>query len=159
MFRRRLTCNFGEILGLAMMATLRTSSSKVCHFPHIRSIALIVLTILTAMSGCGPKSGSPYKLDRTVAFDSMKLFLETWRDNGSLAVLKDRTPSIVGKDADWSKGVKLLSFTIPSDGEDDGTNLLLDVQLNLETSTGEKRQKTIRYIIGTEPVVSIFRDD
>lgn len=141
------------------MATSRTLSSKVCRPTPLSAIVCFFLIGLITVSGCGPKAGSPYKLDRALAFDSMKLFLETWRDNGSLAALKDRTPSIVGKDADWNKGAKLLSFTIPSDGKDDGTNLYLDVQLELETSSGEKRQKTIRYIIGTQPVVSVFRDD
>lgn len=144
------------------METSRTLSSESRLFPRLtfRILQLgCMLATVTALSGCGPSPGSPYKLNRELALDSLKLFMETWRDQGSLAALKDRQPSIVGKDADWNKGAKLLAFTISPDGRDDGTNLYVDVQLDLQTSSGEKRQKTIRYVVGTEPVVSIFRED
>ncbi len=119
----------------------------------------VVVLLCSLFVGCGPQAGNPRPLDRTLAMDSMKLFLETWRDQGSPDSLKDRSPSVVVNDADWDSGNKLLAFEIPTSGDDDGSNLYLDVKLTLKDETGEQRDKTIRYVIGTKPLVSIFRDN
>ncbi len=121
--------------------------------------ALLVFAIVGMQLGCGPGGKNPRPLDREVAMESMKVFLETWRDNGSLEGLKSRSPSIIGKDADWDAGKQLVSFEIPPTGTDDGSNLYLDVKLQLKDKNGKSQEQTIRYIIGTRPLVSIFRDN
>lgn len=120
---------------------------------------VFVFCIVGMQQGCGPGGKNPRPLDRELAMESMKVFLETWRDNGSLEALKSRRPSIIGKDADWDAGKQLTSFEIPPTGKDDGSNLYLDVKLQLKDQNGKSQEQTIRYVIGTKPLVSIFRDD
>ncbi|HMO13826.1 MAG TPA: hypothetical protein PKD64_04695 [Pirellulaceae bacterium] len=116
-----------------------------------------VLVFLPSLVGCKQR-GSKYKLDEGVARESMKVFLEAWRDGRTALSLKELKPSIVARDPDWDAGAELLEFSIPAEGESDGTNLYLDVPLTI-LRNGSRRETTIRYIIGTQPVISIFRDN
>ncbi len=148
------------------METSIAQNSKLFSFRlrHKSYGALCLLKVgilfgLLIVVGCGSGAGNPRPLDHSIAVESMKVFLETWQNEGSLESLKSRSPSIVGKDPDWDSGHRLLSFEVPPTGDDDGSNLYLDVRLQLENQNGEVRDRTIRYVIGTKPLVSIFRDN
>ena len=142
-----------------MSTNARSPVRSLLAMVRLNAYLSVVFLLCSIFVGCGPRAGNPRPLDRTLAMDSMKLFLETWRDQGTAESLKDRSPSVVVKDADWDLGHKLLAFEIPTSGDDDGSNLYLDVKLTLKDETGEQRDKTIRYVIGTKPLVSIFRDN
>lgn len=124
-------------------------------FLGVFSVFLLFATLLM-FAGCGSK-GRNYKLDRDVARQSLTEFLETWKGGGTPEVLKGKTRQIVGSDQDWDAGKKLFGFEILSMDKDDGSNVHAKVQLELEEK-GIRKKKEITYIIGTSPVVSIFRD-
>jgi hypothetical protein len=120
--------------------------------------AFIVLLIGILCSGCGPRSGNPYSLDESLAKQSMERFLETWKNGGDIKSLKSGEPPVIARDSDWEKGLALVDYEIPNECSDDGTNLYLDICLTLAKNSDAPKTKVIRYVVGTSPVVTVFRD-
>jgi hypothetical protein len=110
------------------------------------------LALVGALAGCTQSKGRNLPLDKTVARDSLKKFLETWKSGGKPSDLKNASPSIIVSDDDWNAGKKLASYTISSEEKDDGTNAHLTAELTID---GRKRNQ--KYIVGTSPVITIFR--
>jgi hypothetical protein len=119
------------------------------------AVGLFALLFLL-LTGCEEKSG-PMPLDKQLARDSLTKFLEAWKSGEKSEALKTRSPSIVGSDADWSAGAKLVSFTIQEPVKDDGSNLHAEVQLVLQMPDGERQTSTVTYIVGTSPTITVFR--
>ncbi len=112
---------------------------------------------ILAISGC--KSGPLVEpVDSTVARNTLKEVLETWERGGSIAELKSGDQRIVVQDIDWSRGMKLKGFKLLDEGREEDANLFCEVELMLEpASGGEPVKKTVIYVIGTDPVLTVFR--
>ncbi len=123
--------------------------------PRSFYFAIVLLPVLLA--GCDSK-GRNLPLDKTMARDSLVVFLDTWIGNRPVKGLQDRTPPIVGLDDDWDAGKKLESYEIINLDKDDGSNVYAVVKLKFASAGGESKSRQVTYIIGTSPVVSIFRD-
>lgn len=122
-----------------------------------RHYAIAMLLVVLWFLGCGPRSGNPRPLDRDLALRSLDVFLTVWRDGSGLESLKQQTPPIVSNDPDWGAGAKLVAFEVLPATEDDGSNLYVDVKMQLAEAERAQERK-IRFVIGTAPVVSVFRD-
>lgn len=84
--------------------------------------------------------------------------LETWKRGGDLAECKNHSPSIVVQEIDWSRGMKLQEFKLLDEGREEDANLFCEVELTLvRPSGGEPVRKTVIYVIGTDPVLTVFR--
>jgi len=121
---------------------------------HLCCIPLLLLSCLVAI-GCQP-SAKPS--DPQVARQSLQTMLDLWKNGGSAAELKAGTPSIVCVDDDWEQGGKLVEYKVDDAPFDDGNNLHFKVKLSIKTKQGRDINKTITYIVGTHPVITIFRN-
>ena len=64
---------------------------------------------------------------------------------------------MVVQDRDWQQGVELVDYEIAGPGDAQDANLICDVQLTLRGSDGTSTEKTVTYIVGTDPVLTVFR--
>ena len=71
--------------------------------------------------------------------------------------MRQQTPEVVVGDADWKLGRRLVGYQIGS-GMFDGKNLRVPVTLTIAQPPRGNRQLVVNYIVGTQPVVTLFRD-
>lgn len=113
---------------------------------------------LSLLAGCGKVSARNFKVDESLARESLQAFLEAWKSGSQVASLKERSVAIHGMDEDWQRGVKLADFRLLSDEFNDGANLHIKAQLLLVEKRNRKRKATVTYIVGTSPLVTVFRE-
>jgi hypothetical protein len=111
---------------------------------------------LVIAAGCGHNARS-LNLDKDVARQSLSKFLDCWKAGGEPNALQSDSPAIVGHDTDWDSGKKLVSFKLSAE-TDDGTNMHITTELVLSDGRGQAA-KAVDYIVGTSPVITIFRDE
>jgi hypothetical protein len=104
--------------------------------------------------GCKPQAAPT---DPNVAQQSLETMLKAWKDGGKSADLKSGQPEIIAVDDDWDSGVKLKSYRSIGTPFDDGKNLHCTIELTLVTKAGREYKREIVYIVGTSPVITIFR--
>ena len=119
-------------------------------------IATLLCTFAFAGCGSGPYESAPVNPD--IARDTLNSALESWKEGASIESLKDDAPSIVVQDFDWAGGAKLLDYEVLDDGKPESANLVARVKLSLEDKEGTKSEKTVTYLVGTAPVLTVFRD-
>ena len=64
------------------------------------------------------------------------------------------------QDFEWQRGAKLLDYKLLGDGQARDANLSIQVKLTLAPATGKSKnlEKTVYYLVGTSPSVTVFRD-
>jgi hypothetical protein len=70
------------------------------------------------------------------------------------------TPMTV-QDFEWAAGAKLLEYQLIDDGKAYDANLRVQVRLTVSRPGNEKAkqtEKTVWYLVGTSPSVTVFRD-
>jgi hypothetical protein len=115
---------------------------------------LMLIAVSAALTGCGQGARS-LALDQPQARDACTSFLTAWKDGKKLADLK---PAIVGRDYAWDAGKKLKDFEILPQEKNDGTNLHIPVRLTLADDKGKESTSNVTYVVGTSPVVTVFRE-
>lgn len=125
-----------------------------------RTLAAFLGVVLCATAGCGGTNYSPPKAaDPAVARQTLKTVLDAWKSGTPKDSLASQTPKVFVGDEDWSGGNALKDYKLIDDGESYGSNVRFRVGLELDSKGGTSLQKTVRYIVATDPVVSITRDD
>lgn len=106
-------------------------------------------------SGCNQGARS-LPLDKATGKQALTEFLTLWKDGKSVGEFTVTHPKAAAADPEWEAGAKLVNFTIGNES-DDGTNLHIAVDLVLRGADGAESTQKITYIVGTSPVLSIFR--
>ena len=114
---------------------------------------LVVLSC--AVVGCD-RSARSLSLNQPQARAACNEFLTAWKNGKQVADLK---PKIIGRDSDWETGKKLESFEILKDEQSNGPNLHLTVRQIIKDAAGREIQQEVAYVVGTSPVVTVFRSD
>lgn len=115
---------------------------------------LCVLLVIVA-AGCQQTARS-LPLDQPQAREACMVFLTAWKDGKKIEDLK---PRIIGRDSDWEAGKKLDAFEILPDEKSDGPNLHLTVRRTLKDDKGRATKQEVQYVVGTSPVITVFRYD
>jgi hypothetical protein len=84
--------------------------------------------------------------------------LESWKNGQSPESLQKASPPIIVQDLDWTSGAKLMEFEILEGGEPVDANLYAQVKLKLRDSAGSDTNRTVTYVVGTSPKLTVFRD-
>lgn len=116
---------------------------------------LLVLALFTC-GGCGGTSAGP--VDASAARRALESALTAWQQGESPGSLKQSDPPITVQDLDWKNGVKLVEYEILPDAQLDRLNLHAHVKLTLEDASGNQTQKTVQYVVATDPVTTVFRE-
>lgn len=122
-----------------------------------RAAAWAVLVAGALAAGC---SAGPHDVpvDKARAHEALKTALESWKKGEAIDGLKSASPPIVVQDFDWMAGQKLVDYRITGEGQDDDSNLRIPVSLTLRDAKGGEAKKDVRYIVGTSPALTVFRD-
>ncbi|MBX3443305.1 MAG: hypothetical protein KF774_12945 [Planctomyces sp.] len=109
---------------------------------------------LTLLPGCG-HGNAPVRVE--VAQETLASVLDSWKSGLSPDDVRAATPSVVVQDLDWSGGARLVDFEILPNPLAQDANLIAKVRLTLEESDGKPREKQVAYMVGTDPVLTVFR--
>jgi hypothetical protein len=119
-----------------------------------------LISMLSVAAGCGGTSYTPAKAaDPSVARETLTTVLDTWKSGGATDSLANRTPKVFVGDEDWTGGYALKEYKLKGDGEQYGNNVRFRVDLQVALKTGGPSQKTVSYLVATNPVLSVTRDD
>ena len=116
---------------------------------------LVLVMLCVVMAGCS-RSARSLSLSQPKAKEACTAFLTAWKAGKKVG---DLSPKIVGRDSDWETGKKLESFEILPGEHSDGTNLHLTVRQTLKDDKGREIKQEVAYVVGTSPIVTVFRSD
>lgn len=116
---------------------------------------LVVVLLYAVVAGCS-RSARSLSLNKPKAREACTAFLMAWKEGKKVG---DLAPKIIGRDSDWETGKKLESFELLPEDHSDGTNLHLKVRRILKDDKGAEIKQEVAYVVGTSPVVTVFRSD
>jgi hypothetical protein len=119
------------------------------------AMANLSLGLLLSVAGCAGNihgAGS-----EQAAREALGSALEAWKNGRTADDMRRGMPEVVVGDSAWKQGLKLSSYEIGK-GMYDGKNLRIPVTLTLVQPPRGIRKVEVNYIVGTSPVVTIFRD-
>jgi hypothetical protein len=121
-------------------------------------LACLAAMVLLALSGCS--SGSAHAVDPSRARDALVSALDHWKKGETPRSLSSASPAMTVQDFEWERGAKLVDYQLLGDGESRDANLSVQVKLTLadEKSKSKTVEKTVSYLVGTSPSVTVFRD-
>ena len=127
-----------------------------CH-QRFELFPIVVLVIAAAIGGCGgPARAKP--VEPALARATLRDVLESWKNGKQPQELQSATPKVVVQDPDWLVGKRLVSYQILDNGEARDANLLCRVKLVVEDPTNGQSEFTATFVVGTDPVLTVFRD-
>jgi hypothetical protein len=115
-----------------------------------------LLLVVMVLAGCGGTQRAA-DVDPERARDALKTTLDGWRKGDAADALKDGSPSIVAQDLDWLAGVKLVDYKVSGEGKSIAANLYVPVALTLKLPNGKEVKKSVTYVVGTSPYLTVFR--
>ena len=120
-------------------------------------LVLFLLMVLCLATGCtGQQHAAAVNPD--LARKSLREVLDSWKRGDDLAAFRQASPSITVQDMDWTSGYKLLDYEIVGEGKYDDANLLCPVKLKLQDPNGKAMSREVTYMVGTNPVITVFRE-
>lgn len=119
---------------------------------------LLRLAICIGLSGCGASGYQAPVLDLPKARETLTSVLDGWKEGKTPDSLQKRSPPIIVQDIDWTSGAKLVKYELSGDGTEADGSLLTQVKLTLQSSRGGPKEKTVTYIVGTSPGLTVLRD-
>lgn len=127
--------------------------------PSRRTASALVIALAAALvAGCsGGGSGAAGAVDAPKAREALKAALDGWKRGDKPASFEKATPPMTVQDMDWMAGAKLVSYQVMGDGKEFGPNLNIPVDLTLRTPQGKESKKSVNYVVGTSPIVTVFR--
>lgn len=123
-----------------------------------RLAAGLICAVLLAACGCSSQGPQAAPVDPELARNTLQTVLETWKSGESADMLQSLSPSIVAQDMDWKMGYELIDYEVDGQGDAVDTNLYCPVRLELRSPDGKNVTKNVRYIVGTDPVLTVFRE-
>ena len=122
------------------------------------SATIFLLAVGSAIPGCSNEPGRAANVDASRARESLKTALESWKKGEKTDALKAASPKIVVQDMDWENGAVLVGYQIENDGIEDTANLRVPVSLTLRDGKGVEAKKSVNYVVGTSPIITVFRE-
>jgi hypothetical protein len=120
-----------------------------------RSVAALLLA--AGLAGCSGKGGAS-PVEPAKAREALATALEAWKKGEAIGSLQAGSPSITAQDFDWMAGAKLVAYEVDGEGKENDLNLRVPVKLTLKSLQGKEVKKAVTYVIGTSPVVTVFRE-
>jgi hypothetical protein len=118
-----------------------------------RWTALLLLLSIGCSSG-----GNPYPVNSQLAEETLNRTLDAWKDGKTPEEMQEETPPVVVQDMDWMNGKKLLEFEVLDDSQAVDANLIAKVKIKMSTGDGKMTERTVTYVVGTAPKLTVFRD-
>jgi hypothetical protein len=123
-------------------------------------VACVATMALLFLSGCSGSSKA-HAVDTPRAQEALKTALDQWKKGEGPRSLESSPTPMTIQDFDWAAGAKLIDYQIVDDGKAYDANLRVRVKLTLSEpgkDKGKSTEKTVWYLVGTSPSVTVFRD-
>ena len=156
-----------------MTTTTRTSSADLAGLVRAERntslygtlwVVVATLAVLATwlLPGCGDASRA-HAVNEPTARDALKTALDGWKNGQTPASFASAASPMIVQDFEWDSGAKLLDYQLVDDGKAFDANLRVQVKLTLDggggkAPSGKKSEKTVWYLVGTSPKVTVFRD-
>ncbi len=128
------------------------------HHGQAQRYAWLALGLLSLLiHGCSSYSAEEHRVEPGSARQVLEDVLLSWKEGEPMDKWQQRQPPVVVQDMDWKNGAILESFEIKGAGEAIDANLHCQVKLKLQMPNNTKSEKTVTYLVGTSPVVTVFR--
>lgn len=119
------------------------------------TVVLAAVVILPGVAGCGPVRARPVDVDQ--ARETLNVVLTHWQSGGTIEELKARRPTIIVQEPLWTSQNKLQEFRlVDQQGRPEDANWYCEVELTLGSSSGGVSKKKVTYVVGTDPVLTVF---
>ena len=119
-------------------------------------ILFCVVELIGAL-GCGGYTEATHRVETTTARSTLESVLKSWQGGATPDSWQEKKPQVVVQDMDWKGGAKLHSFEFLDEDKPIDANLYCRVKLKLEFPGKGKREQTVSYLVGTSPVLTVFR--
>jgi hypothetical protein len=152
-----------------MIGTIESRASKspawirgdrnLAHYGTLVVIAACLAAILAlTLSGCS--GAAAHAVDPSRALDALVSALDHWKQGVEPGALSTSATPMTVQDFDWQGGAKLVDYQLLGDGQKRDANLSVKVKLTLapKQGNGKNVEKTVYYLVGTSPSVTVFRD-
>jgi hypothetical protein len=114
--------------------------------------------LLALIPACSDAPAKAPTVDSRLARESLVKVLDLWKSGAAIDAPRQGSPPITVQDFDWMQGAKLASYEVQSEGTFDDANLRIPVKLTLATPEGKSGEKTVTYVVGTAPAITVFRE-
>jgi hypothetical protein len=139
--------------------TMIASGSAPDGWPRAGGFARLALIVSLACGCAAGCSGSGVRaVDEQGAREALRAALEAWKHGTKIESLKELKPSIVAQDLDWESGRTLVDFQIRDEGAVKAANMSIPVEIVLRDDAGKEVKKKVKYMVGTSPVITVFRE-
>lgn len=113
----------------------------------------------TLLAGCGANKVSKQPVvDEAKAKETLVVVLDGWKAGKKPEDFGSQSPVIIVQDIEWLRGAKLNDYTVTGKHTPKDANLISQVQLKMVSPEGKEVNKTVNYIVGTSPKLSVFRE-
>jgi hypothetical protein len=120
----------------------------------------VICISLASLSSAGCGSGSlPSPADAGQAREALRSALSAWKKGEKTDALANLSPAIHVSDVDWHDGYRLEKFEVYPKDQQKGLSLRCFATLDLKHPRGETVQKVVAYMIDTQSVIAIVRED
>jgi hypothetical protein len=113
--------------------------------------------MLATITGCWGNPALEHRVEPNTAKSTLESVLNSWQDGASPESWQEKMPKVVVQDFDWKSGAKLQSYEFIGDPEAVDANLYCKVKLKLQIPGKGSREQTVTYLVGTSPVLTVFR--
>jgi len=97
--------------------------------------------------------------DAGKAKELLQTMLEDWKSGTNLEETKKRTPPVYVTEDLWRGGLKLESYSVSDESDVLGSNIRFKVNLKCTNKGGKAIDRSVRYIITTEPALTVVREE
>jgi hypothetical protein len=118
------------------------------------SLRAVIIAAILQLAGC---SGEVIPATEEAARAALAGALDAWKAGRKAGEMRGQSPEVIVRDTDWNSGRRLVAYEI-GQGTFDGKSLRVPVTLTIAAPPRGSRKLTATYIVGTKPVVTIFRD-
>ena len=121
-------------------------------------VACLGAMLALILPGCS--GASAHAVDPSRARDALVTALDHWKRGDDLRALASSATPMTVQDFDWQGGAKLIDYQLLSEGQERDANLSVKVKLTLAHKQGKSKpvEKSVYYLVGTSPSVTVFRD-
>jgi len=121
---------------------------------RVGALAVLAAALALGCSAQGPRA-APVEPDKARA--ALVATLDLWKAGKKIEDASAANPPVVAQDFDWMAGAKLTEYKLLGDGTPEDANLRVRVQLTVRDAQGRTTTKTVNYVVGTDPKLTVFR--
>ena len=122
-----------------------------------RSVFILTALVCMLHAGCSP-SVAPMS-DAGKAKELLQTSLDAWKSGANLDDRRKASPPIYVTEDLWRSGAKLSEYKLVGESEVLGSNIRFMVDLKCTTKSGKAMEKTVRYLVTTQPALTIVREE